>query len=171
MGKTIANTIVCIFILMLVISCSGEADRLAQNKELVHKVNDVLNAHDIEKMREFYAEDFVRHCQATPEMETSDLDAFIKLSNDWMTATPDAKQTIHFLAAEGDLVAFYTTFEGTHTGQMGPFPSTGKKMSAECFGFHRIENGKIAETWVTWDNLTTLMQLGLFPPPQVEEAE
>jgi hypothetical protein len=28
---------------------------------------------------------------------------------------------------------------------------------------HRIAEGKIVETWVTWDNLAALSQLGLFP--------
>lgn len=53
----------------------------------------------------------------------------------------------------------------TQTGQMGPFPPTGKRMNAEFAGYHRIVNEKIAETWVTWDNMITLNQLGLFPPP------
>lgn len=75
------------------------------------------------------------------------------------------------MIAEGDLVAFYATYTGTQTGQMGPFPPTGKEMSVDCFGYHRIENGKIAETWVTWDNLAGLTQLGLFPPPGMQPAE
>ncbi len=32
-------------------------------------------------------------------------------------------------------------------------------------GIFRLEDGKIAEMWVTWDNLSALMQLGHFPPP------
>ena len=34
-----------------------------------------------------------------------------------------------------------------------------------------IEGGKIAETWVTWDNLTALTELGLWPPNELEELE
>ena len=121
--------LVLIFALSL-LSCWGECDKSSKNKEIVIQANDALNAHDIDKMLELYADDFVRHCQATPGAEIGDLETFKKLSEDWMTATPDAKQTIHMLVAEGDLVAFHTTFEGTHEGQMGPFPPTGKKMSA-----------------------------------------
>jgi len=29
-----------------------------------------------------------------------------------------------------------------------------------------IVNEKIAEIWVTWDNMVAMQQLGLFPPPQ-----
>jgi hypothetical protein len=38
-------------------------------------------------------------------------------------------------------------------------------------GFHRIDDGKIAETWVTWHNLATLTELGLWTPPALEEIE
>jgi hypothetical protein len=52
---------------------------------------------------------------------------------------PDSVQTIKLLVAEGDLVAVWTTYEGTQQGPMGP---------------------KIAEWWVTWDNMTILRALG-----------
>ena len=32
-----------------------------------------------------------------------------------------------------------------------------------------IENGKIAESWVSWDNVAMLSQLGFFPPPPAPE--
>jgi hypothetical protein len=28
-----------------------------------------------------------------------------------------------------------------------------------------VENGKLAEFWITWDGMTILGQLGLLPPP------
>jgi predicted ester cyclase len=30
-------------------------------------------------------------------------------------------------------------------------------------GMHRFENGKIAETWTSWDNVAAMTQLGLMP--------
>jgi len=33
----------------------------------------------------------------------------------------------------------------------------------------RIEDGKVAETWISWDNVTMLMQLGYFPPQAQEK--
>jgi len=32
-------------------------------------------------------------------------------------------------------------------------------------GVFRLRDGKLAELWVTWDNLAALAQLGHFPPP------
>jgi len=70
------------------------------------------------------------------------------------------------LVAEGDRVAFWGTFTGTQEGPMGPFPATGRRLESEIGGMFRIETGKLAELWVTWDNLSGLAQLGLFPPPE-----
>jgi predicted ester cyclase len=62
------------------------------------------------------------------------------------------------------MVALWSTFSGTQEGQMGPFPPTGKKFTADFGGFFRIEGDKIAELWVTWDNLDGLAQLGHIDP-------
>jgi hypothetical protein len=37
-------------------------------------------------------------------------------------------------------------------------------MDCKAVGIHRLENGKIVETWVTWDNMAALAQLGHLPP-------
>lgn len=46
---------------------------------------------------------------------------------------------------------------------MGPFPATHRRMELEVIGIFRISRGKLAELWVTWDNLAALGQLGLMP--------
>jgi predicted ester cyclase len=63
-------------------------------------------------------------------------------------------------------VAFYGTHVATQKGQMGPFPPSNKQISLEFAGVHRVENGKLVETWLTWDNMSALAQLGHFPPPE-----
>ncbi|MCP4686004.1 MAG: ester cyclase [bacterium] len=151
-------------------SCSNVADQNAANKALVTETFEALNNRAYETLDQYMATDFVRHSQATVEAPLIEsLEAFRAMLAVWDGALPDAKMTLHQLIAEGDLVAFYVTYAGTHTGPMGPYPPTGKEMSLECFGYHRIENGKIAETWVTWDNMATMAQLGLLPPPPGEE--
>ncbi len=43
---------------------------------------------------------------------------------------------------------------------MGPFPASGKRMSVEFSGVFRIEDGRIAELRLVWDNVYVLRQLG-----------
>jgi predicted ester cyclase len=46
---------------------------------------------------------------------------------------------------------------------MGPLPPSGRKARFDYAGVFRIETGRIAELWITWDNMTVLSQLG-HPP-------
>jgi predicted ester cyclase len=54
---------------------------------------------------------------------------------------------------------------------MGPFPPSGRDLEIPFIGLLRIEDGKIAEIWVEWDNLNALAQLGHFPPPAMVPDE
>jgi predicted ester cyclase len=42
---------------------------------------------------------------------------------------------------------------------------TGRKFTVVNIVIQHLEDGKVAETWVSWDNVAMLSQLGLFPPP------
>jgi predicted ester cyclase len=145
-------------------------DDLEYNKALVIEAFAALDAGALVDLDKYIASDYVRHCQATPEAVVSSLDDFKGLLQEWAGTYSDVETKVDVLVAEGDLVAFCGSFSATQTGPMGPFPATGKHMVSEFAGYHRIIDGKIAETWVTWDNLAALAQLGLFPPPEQGEA-
>jgi len=171
MNKFQFVAIACLLALAVSMSCCNECKQFEDNKQIVIAANDAINAKDIDKIRELYAANFVRHCQATPDAETSDFEYFLAMFEGWTKSTPDAHQTINMIIAEGDLVAWNITYGGTHLGEMNGIPPTGKKISLDCYGFHRIENGKIAETWVTWDNMAMMAQLGLLPSPEPKITE
>jgi steroid delta-isomerase-like uncharacterized protein len=158
---------ICLFGLMG--SCTSSLETQAKkNREIVMKSFKVVANGDYEGMNEYIANDYVRHCQATPEQVIESLDAFKEFIRNDRKSIPDQKLNVKMLIAEDDLVAFWATYTGTQTGQMGPFPPTGKFVNLDFSGVHRLENGKVVETWVTWDNVTILGQLGLFPPKPVE---
>jgi predicted ester cyclase len=79
------------------------------------------------------------------------------------------------LVAEGEFVAWRSIGSGTQMGPMGPFPATGRRMSIVIIGMHRFEDGKIAETWTSWDHVAALRQLrveaygGRLGPPRAHE--
>jgi len=85
-----------------------------------------------------------------------------------MAAFPDLHVTIHDMIAEGDSVAVRWSFSGTHTGDMPgepPIPATGKKIEVQAMAVHRVAGDKLAETWVNFDVMGMLMQLGVIPAP------
>ncbi len=151
--------------LLGLVSCSLPSKSVEQeNKALVRRFGKASNARQFNVVGELVAADFVRHCQATPDVDVRSREQFIEFLKQDAAVFPDSRQTAHYLVAEGDMVAFWATYEGTQDGQMGPFPPSHKKMQVDFAGVFRIRNGKLAELWVTWDNLASLVQLGYFPP-------
>jgi predicted ester cyclase len=144
---------------------SGPQDNLERNKALIVEAISVMDAGNLDDLDKYIAADYVRHCQATPEAVVSSLDDFKVLLREWNVTFSDVETKVDVLVAEGDLVALCGSFNATQTGPMGPFPATGNHMVSEFAGYHKIIDGKIVETWVTWDNLSALAQLGLFPSP------
>jgi steroid delta-isomerase-like uncharacterized protein len=153
----------------LFVSCTNSVDLLAEkNKKIVEKTFEIVGNGDYDQMGNYIAEDYVRHCQATPDLVIESLDAFKDFIRMDRLSIPDQKLNVEMLIAEGDLVAFWCTYTGTQTGDMGPFPATGRSADLDFAGVHRLKNGKVVETWVTWDNITILSQLGHFPPKAKE---
>jgi len=140
------------------------------NKTLIRAFADAGNRNDLAAFDLLLAPDVVRHCEATPEVNVRSREDFKQFYRDTAVTFPDQRMDLQTLVAEGDRVAFWARFSGTQKGPMGPFPPTGKRIESDCAGIFRIDNGRIAEIWVTWDNLAALAQLGLFPPPAQTDA-
>jgi predicted ester cyclase len=133
-------------------------------KPLLQRFEHAMNARQSEQLDELVAPNFVRHCQATPWINVRSLEQFKEFLRLDAAMFPDNVQTFERILVEGDMAAIWATYEGTQTGHMGPFPPSGKKAKFNFSGVLRVERGKIAELWLTWDNLTILTQLGHMPP-------
>jgi len=157
--------IITLILTALLVACGPPTSkRLDANKNLIHRFTAATNAADWDAFDELLTADFSRHCQATPNVQVSSRVEFKKLQQSFLVSMPDQQITIEMLIAEGDKVAAYATYSGTLTGPMGEFPPTGKSVESKFISIFRIEEGRIAELWVEWDNLAMLTQLGLFPP-------
>jgi steroid delta-isomerase-like uncharacterized protein len=134
-----------------------------ETKVLIGRFVDAANHRQLDALNELVAPNFVRHCQATPQVHVRSLEQFKDFLREDAAVFPDNCLTLTHLIAEGDFAAAWGTYEGTQMGQMGPFPPSGKKVRVEIGTVVRVENGKIAELWITWDNVTVLDQLGHLP--------
>ena len=155
--------------LLMLASCGAPApqsppDYRAANKEVVMRAAEFINARNYEALSEVIAADYLRHSQATPGLEVTTFDQFVEFLRQGAVSFPDDRAIFDVLVAEGDMVAFWGYYEGTNTGP-GPMPPTGKFASIEMAGLHRIKDGKIAETWVIWDNMAMFAQLGIVMAP------
>lgn len=144
----------------LVLGCGqSKPDQLEANKALVRQLGAINDAADWDKLDTLLAEDFQRHSTATiGKPEIRGRDEFKQHERAIRALYPDRHVEYEMVVAEGDKVAAYATFSGTHA-------ELGKSIELKYLVMMRIADGKIAEIWVEWDNLSAQSQLGLWPPP------
>jgi steroid delta-isomerase-like uncharacterized protein len=85
-------------------------------------------------------------------------------------AFPDLEIETIALLGEDDLVAGHLVGRGTHLGVYQGVPPTGHTWEARCTAVYRVEDGRIADAWVTWDQLSLLEQLGAVERVQTVSA-
>src|SRR5262245_28210360 len=138
---------------------------LERNKAVVRAFVEAINAQDWGRLDALIAPDFVRHSGAAgPQavLSRGDLERYLRAE---YQTFPDARENIEDLVAEGDRVAGRHRFRGTQQGPMGPYPPSGKVLTADYLAIYRLQDGRIAEAWAEWDNLSGLTQLGHYRPP------
>jgi len=131
-----------------------------QNKAIIRHFFGAWNSRQPEAFDDLIAPNVVRHCEATPGVEAGSLQQVKEFLRHDTGVFPGSVQTIKLLVAERNLVAAWTTYEGTQQGPMGPFSPSGRKAQFDFGAVFRIEDGNIAEWWVTWHNMTILRALG-----------
>jgi predicted ester cyclase len=147
--------------------CDQSGSMEDENKAVVMLITtEGVNMHNPDKWDDVLTPDYVRHCQAMPPnmQEIHGINSMKNFLADHFTAFPDWNEQVDFILADGNKVAYVTTGTGTQTGPMGQYAPTGKSVNIKTFVIHRFEDGKIAESWVSWDNVAFLSQLGLFTP-------
>jgi steroid delta-isomerase-like uncharacterized protein len=154
----------------------GDRDKAieAKNKAIIERVyEEGVNKQNPDAWDEIIAPDYVRHCQAMPpeQQEIHGLEEMKAFLKENFTTFPDWHEEIQFMIAEGDKVAYVSVGTGTQNGPMGNLPPSGKKIEVVGFAVHRFEDGKVAESWVGWDNLATFRQLGFFPLTEEKKQE
>jgi len=75
----------------------------------------------------------------------------------------DGYWEIEELFSTRDRVVVRWTGSGSHVGEVNGIPPTGRPIRVDAISIHRMENGKIAETWEVWDTLSFLQQIGAVP--------
>jgi steroid delta-isomerase-like uncharacterized protein len=136
---------------------------LEQNKAVVRRWieagwNQSKNT-DPNFVREIFAEDWVDLNPPPGQPAGADgIDHFVAY---YRAALPDAQLTIDRMLAEGDEVVFRWTARGTHMGNLGAMPPSGKSVKLTGITWHRLAGGKIVESYAEIDSLTLLQQLGV----------
>jgi len=161
-----------LLLLAVVLTACGvsKEQQLEANKNLVREFAARIDAGDWGALDALVTEGIRRHSRATTARpEISSREEFTQHEQARQTPWPDGRVTYEMMIAEGDMVAAYATFTGTNNGPLGQFSATGRPVETNFLVMFRIQEGKIAEIWVEWDNLAVLTQLGLYPPKGAED--
>jgi steroid delta-isomerase-like uncharacterized protein len=122
---------------------------------------DALDAHDLDVLNEFVAEDLIHHAgifvdEIGRDALKEDLEALI-------AAFPDIRFTADVIVADEDGAAVRWTGRGTNDGPFQGLEPTGLPVEFTGINVYHIVCGQIVEGWSEPDSLGLLRQLGLVP--------
>jgi predicted ester cyclase len=128
-----------------------------ENKAMVHRIVEAINANEMDVMDDLFVPKLARPTKRS-------FKAF-------RAAFPDWRMEIVELIAEGNTVVGRFRCSGTNQGEFKGVPPTGRRMEVDEVYFLRVEDGKFVDFWALEDDLARMRQLGLIPTPeQSEEA-
>lgn len=140
---------------------------MTDTRQVAAEARDAFNAHDAARIRATYT-DTIRF-EAPGDVQLEDPDAATEYAMGWARAFPDSRIDVHNEIATDDSVVQEFTFEGTHddtlVGPAGEIPATHRRLAGRGVQILRIENGKISEHRLYFDQVQVLTQLGLMPEP------
>jgi steroid delta-isomerase-like uncharacterized protein len=136
-----------------------------ENKQISRRFLEVFQSGDLDAIDELVAENAVDHDPYNPHADEGSGGAK-KTIQMYREAFPDLEFTIEDQLAEGDKVATRWTATGTHQGEVMGIAPTGNRSTVTGIVIDRIEDGKIVESWNSWDTLGMLQQIGAIPEPE-----
>jgi predicted ester cyclase len=113
------------------------------NKKLAGRLFDAMNEKDMEEIDALCDDERLREAQ-----------------HRFLGAFPDLRLQTGWMIAEGDLVATWVEFEGTHDGPFRGVPPTGKSVRSAAIYVLRVRDGRFIDYWLGADFLGMLHQIG-----------
>jgi predicted ester cyclase len=100
--------------------------------------------------------------QADALADIATLEAYTEWMKGLLVLLPDATAEVRSFAVDEERhnVVVFGVFRGTHTGEGGPVPPTGKRAEAEYVYVMDFDGDKIRHMTKIWNDAITLRQLG-----------
>lgn len=125
----------------------------------------LFNTLETDGIEDHVSEDWVLHDPANHGY--AGRDGFIAWASSFHAPMPDFNvQHMDPLLANDEYLMFRWEFTGTHTAEVPGIPPTGNEVYLTGQIMHHIVDGQFVETWLAFDQMALLMQLGVLEPPQ-----
>ncbi len=137
----------------------------ATPEETLRLVRDLLeawNAHDLERIRTFYAPEYegVDVGQAEPQRGPQGVSRMVK---SYMQAFPDLSFVEEDVVVQGNRAVLVWTAHGKHGGELMRIPPTGRNIAVRGTSVLTVESGKVTRGLYIWDVAGLLRSIGLLP--------
>ena len=115
-----------------------------------------------ETCKKYCTPDATFSAQAEPLADVYNLQQYTDWMKGLLTILPDGSYELKSFAADGERnnVMAFGVFSGTHTGEGGPLPPTGKRASADYVYVMEFEGDRIHHMTKIWNAGVTFKQLG-----------
>jgi len=138
---------------------------MAEVKDTTDRFVTAFNAHDEKALAALHADDI--KFNAPGDFKATNAKDATAYATTWLKAFPDGKMKVRSEITSGPWVVQEIQMEGTHTAPLdtptGPIAPTYKKVVGYGVQLLRVEDGKIAEARIYFDQLDQMKQLGLMP--------
>jgi len=135
----------------------------AVGRALIQSFVDALNAHDVSRFNEIFADDYIQHQAVAPAAgippgaPTKQL--VMRYFAARVAAFPDLKVTVEAVVASRTMAAANFIYTGTQKGEYFGVPATGKRITFNSTDIYRIRDGRLAEHWGAADIAGLMQQL------------
>jgi steroid delta-isomerase-like uncharacterized protein len=131
-----------------------------ENVALVRRwFEEVWNQKRSETIRELLAPDCVAHGASETGEDLQGPEGFLELHARLVDAFPDMHIEVQDCFAAGDKIAVRWTATMHHLGNGLGIEATGAEVKITGMGLARIVEGKVLETWDSWDKLAMFQQI------------
>ena len=115
-----------------------------------------------EECKSYCHKDATFSCQADALAEVSSLEGYTEWMKGLLTPIHDGRYEIKSFSVDESRknVSAYAIFRGTHTGEGGPVPATGKQVEADYVYVMEFEGDHIRHMTKIWNDGISLKQLG-----------
>lgn len=133
----------------------------SENKVIVRRLyEEVWNKRKLEVADELISASHALHDPNVSGSQTGP-EAYKRQVARFTTAFPDLRFAIEDMVSEKDKVVVYWIVSGTHKGEFAGIPPTDKTISVEGITINHIANRKILDSYISWDALGLMRQLGV----------
>lgn len=137
----------------------SDSNLLESNKALVRRNFEAIwSQGNLAAADELLAPGYVGHIATLPDVVRG-IEAFKQMIAMFHFAFPDTRFEIQDQIAEDNKVATRWIAYGTHRGEFMGIAPSGQAMHVTGMSFHRIEDGRIQESWDDWDALSMLQSM------------